>query len=134
MDRTTNVPEDTRITIGVALALWGATIAGAGASGLFEKLELVETTGFAAFAMLFAVTTYFIDREVRAFVDAARRVWAWAAVLDVAVALAFPHAASMLFLLPLAGVATIAALNAALRDAPVRPARAKSPGASPFAT
>ena len=133
MDRTSRVSEDTRITIGVALALWGATVAGAGASGLFEKLELAETTGLAAFVTLFAIATYFIDGEVRTFVDGARRLWLWAAVLDAAAALSFPHAASLLFLLPLAAVTTLAALYS-LGEAKVSSARAKSPAGSPAAT
>ena len=133
MDRIGKVSEDTRITIGIALALWGATVAGAGASGLFEKFELAETTGLAAFVTLFAISAYFIDREVRTFVDGARRLWVWATVLDAAVALAFPHAASLMFLLPLAAVTTIAALNP-LGEPKVSSARGKSPAGSPAAT
>ncbi len=133
MDRTDIASEDTRITVGVALALWGGTVVGAGASGLFEKLAIEELVALAAFATIFALATYVLDPAVRAFVDARRHLWSAALVLDAAVALAYPHAATLLFVLPLAAVATLAALNR--REAPrLKSARAKSPGASPAAT
>ena len=133
MDRTDFASEDTRITVGAALAVWGGTVAGAGASGLFEKFSLEELVALAAFATVFALVTYFLDPAVRAFVDSRRHLWVAAFVLDAGVALAYPHAATLLFALPLAAVATAAALGR-LGAPQLKSARGKSPGASPAAT
>jgi len=69
MDTNSKVPEDARVTIGIAIALWGATVVGAAASGLFEKLEFEETLALAVFSAVFALLTYFLDSSVRTYVN-----------------------------------------------------------------
>ena len=69
MDTNSNVPEDARVSIGIAIALWGATVGGAAASGLFEKLDFEEIVALATFSVVFALMTYFLDPSVRAYVD-----------------------------------------------------------------
>jgi hypothetical protein len=69
MDTNSNVPEDARVSIGIAVALWGATVVGAAASGLFEKLDFEEIAALATFSVVFALMTYLLDRSVRDYVD-----------------------------------------------------------------
>jgi hypothetical protein len=69
MDTNSNVPEDARVSIGLAIALWVATVAGAAASGLFEKLDFEEIVALAIFSVVFALMTYFLDASVRGYVD-----------------------------------------------------------------
>jgi hypothetical protein len=126
-----NVPEDARVSIGVAVAAWGATVVGAAASGLFEKIGFEETAALVVFATWFALATYLLDPSVRAVVDSIRHRVAIAIVLDTGVALAWAYAPALLFGLPLAAVAT-AALFA--RAPKVTSTAAKSPGARPAAT
>jgi hypothetical protein len=133
MDTNSNVPEDARVSIGVAIAVWGATVVGAAASGLFEKFAFEETIGLAAFAAAFALATYFLDASVRALVDSLRYRAAIAAALGLGLAFAWPNIPAVIFGLPLAAVFAATAL--ARREAPkVRSAAAKSPGARPAAT
>jgi len=133
METNTIVPEDARVTVGVAIAFWGATVLGASATGLFGKLAFEETAALIAFATIFALAAYFLDPSVRAFVDGLRHRAALAIAIDVAVALTWTYVPALLFGLPLAAVATATALT--LRDAPrVRSVEAKSPGARPAAT
>ena len=133
MENERIVPENAGITVGAAIALWGATIVGAAASGLFEKFAFEETAALVAFATIFALATYLLDPSVRAFVEALRSRVALAIALDIAVVIAWPYAAALAFVLPLAAVATAAAFTR--REAPkVRSAAAKSPGARPAAT
>jgi len=133
MDTNSNVAEDPRVSIGVAIAVWGATVVGAAASGLFEKFALEETIALAAFAAAFALATYFLDASVRALVDSLRHRAAIAAALGIGLAFAWPNIAAVIFGLPIAAVFAATAL--ARREAPkVRSAAGKSPGARPAAT
>ena len=62
--------ENTRLVLAVALALWSASVALAGAFGTFAKLGPQLGAAIVAFAAVFAVATYYLDRDVRASVDA----------------------------------------------------------------
>jgi hypothetical protein len=62
--------ENTRLVLAVALALWGAGVALAGAFGTFANLGPQLGTAIVAFATVFAIATYYLDRDVRATVDA----------------------------------------------------------------
>jgi len=133
MDTNNNAPEDARVSIGVAIALWGTTVVGAAASGLFEKFAFEETIALAAFSALFALATYFLDASVRAVVDSLRHRAAIAAALGIALAFGWPNLSAVIFVLPLATVFAATALTR--REAPkVTSTAAKSPGARPAAT
>ena len=73
MDTNSNVQEDARVSIGLAIAVWVATVAGAAASGLFEMLDFEEIVALATFSVVFALATYFLDPSVRAYVDSLGR-------------------------------------------------------------
>ena len=62
--------ENTRLVLVVALALWGASVALAGAFGTFANLGPQLGTAIVAFAAVFATATYYLDRDVRTAVDA----------------------------------------------------------------
>jgi len=127
------VPEDARVTVGASIALWGVAVVGAKAVGLFEKLGFEETAIVISFVTIFALATYLLDPSVGNFVDALRYRIGLAIALDAGVALAWAYAPALAFLLPLAAVATAAAL--ARHEPPkVKSAPAKSPGARPAAT
>jgi hypothetical protein len=132
MNADQTLPEDARVTLGAAIAVWGATVVGAAASGLFELLVVEESVTLVAFATIFALATYLLDPAVRAYVDAFRYRAVIAIVLDVSVALAWTSVPALLFGLPLAAVATLAAL--ARGKTRVTSREAKSPGARPAAT
>jgi len=133
MDTNSNVPEDARVSIGVAIALWGATVVGAAASGLFEKFAFEETLALASFSAAFALATYFLDASVRAVVDSLRHRAAIAVGLGVALSLGWPNIPAVIFILPLAAVFAATAITR--REATrVRSTAAKSPGARPAAT
>ncbi len=142
--------EDIRVTVITAVALWAAAVAGAAAAGLFGKLSVEEIMALIAFATAFALAAYGLDPGVRAFAtrhpatSAAALILDAIAVVEVATVLraanpdqvlgTLPHAAALLFFLPLAAVASIAALARLGEARRVRSARGKSPGASPAAT
>ena len=127
------VPEDARVIVGAAVALWGSAVAGAGIAGLFEKLPLEETAIIVSFVTIFALATYLLDSSVRGFVDGLRHRIAIAIALDLGVALAWTYPPALAFILPLAAVATAAAL--ARHEPPaITSSAAKSPGARPAAT
>ena len=143
----TELPEDMGRILGITLALWGGAVLAAGAGGVFVKLAAEELAALAIFATSVAMLAYFVDPAVRAFAGVPRQLGIVAIVLDVVVAAdvvsmlgspswaalaSLPHAATLFFVLPLAAVATVAALDR--RAAPLRSARAKSPGAKPAAT
>ena len=62
--------ENSRAVLGFALALWAASVALAGMLGSFTNLGPRLGLTIAAFAALFAVATYYLDRGVRGVVDA----------------------------------------------------------------
>ena len=61
--------ENTALAIALALGFFGGLAALAAAAGVFEKLSADELAALAAFALGFALLTYFADRQVRAVVD-----------------------------------------------------------------
>lgn len=145
MNRIPSVEEDTRLTILLALGLWAAGVVAGAAAGVFTRLGLELVVALAAFACAFAGAVYALDANVRAFTKArADRLktmlplLASVAALDLAFTpwderlAAFPHAAVVLFVLPLAIVAGVA-LADARGVAALRSPEAKSPGASPAA-
>jgi hypothetical protein len=62
--------ENTRLVLAVALVLWGAGVALAGAFGTFANLGPQLGTAIVAFAAVFAIATYYLDRDVHSTVDA----------------------------------------------------------------
>jgi hypothetical protein len=123
---------DIRITIGTTAALWGATIVGAEASGLFGKFDFEETAALAGFVTAFAVATYFLDPSVKTWIESIRHRIAIAIVIDAALAFAWPYVPALLFGLPIAAVMTMAAVR---RETPaIKSAAGKSPGVHPAAT
>ena len=64
-------PENTPRVIATAVAFFGAAALLAGFTGVFERFDGDELALLAAFAIGFAVLTYFEDRGVRAAVDGA---------------------------------------------------------------
>jgi|KBSSwiStaDraftv2_1062776.scaffolds.fasta_scaffold623886_2 hypothetical protein len=64
-------PENTPRVIATAIAFFGAAAAFAWASGVFALLADEELLALVAFAVAFALLTYFEDRGVRAAVNRA---------------------------------------------------------------
>jgi hypothetical protein len=62
--------ENTRVVLAIAVALWAASAALGGALGAFANLGPRLGASVIAFATAFAVATYYLDRGVRATVDA----------------------------------------------------------------
>ena len=62
--------ENTRLVLGIALALWAASVALAGALGSFANVGPHLGAALAGFATAFAVATYYLDGGVRATIDA----------------------------------------------------------------
>lgn len=152
MQARSRVQEDIPLTIAVTLGVWGAAVFGGATSGAFARLPFGVVTALAAFLTAFALGAAFLDAEVRAFLRAgAARVARVALLLDatlVAYALfgpwderlaAFPHAVALLFVLPLAAVASVATLSPSPSPKGegsrlFRSPATKSPGARPAAT
>ena len=107
--------ENTRLVLGIALALWAASVALAGALGAFVNLGPRLGAALVAFATAFAVATYYLDRGVRATVDAIdpRMIAALLAAGLAAVAWAFVEGA------PLEALARMPRVMIALFIAPV---------------
>ena len=122
MDRTPAAREDIAATVALTLVLWAAAVVGASAAGVLAKLALEELAALCAFATAFALGAYALDAEVRAFVRrhgatplaaivldgvvALELVAAWHSATGVEALAALPHSAVLLFVLPLAAVAT----------------------------
>lgn len=69
MNAKRRLPENTRLVLGVALALWAASVTLAGALGALASVGPRLGMAMASFATVFAVATYYLDRGVRATVD-----------------------------------------------------------------
>lgn len=65
--------EHTARVIALALGLFGALLALGVANGVFAKLSPETLAGLVVFAIGYAIATYLLDRQVRAFVDHALR-------------------------------------------------------------
>ena len=63
-----NVREDTGRVIALALAFFGVLGVVGAVAGVFERIGAGLTLAVGVFAGAFAVATYLLDREVRAFV------------------------------------------------------------------
>ncbi len=141
--------EDSPRVLVVGLALWAAGAALAGWHDVFAALGPGVCAGVSIFAALYAIAAYALDAGLRRCLDEAgwRMLAAAALVLDAAVLAAgweawragldasaltrLPWVPVPTFVAPLALVADVAAMRAALR---VRPAPGRSPGATPAAT
>lgn len=133
MNASRRPAENTRLVLGIALALWSASVALAGALGAFVNLGPHLGAALAAFATAFAVATYYLDRGVRATVDAidGRTIVALLAAGLAAIAGVFVEAAPLdalvrmprvvipLFIAPVAIAMHVALLDRLLR-APAR--------------
>ena len=64
------LPENTRLVLGVAVALWAASVALAGVLDALASVGPRLGLAIASFATVFAVATYYLDPGVRATVDA----------------------------------------------------------------
>lgn len=64
-------PENTGRVVALFLAFFGALAAIAWADGVFARLEDETLLALAAFATAFAIATYVLDGQVRAFMDRA---------------------------------------------------------------
>ncbi|MGZ5582940.1 MAG: hypothetical protein ACXWF2_07515 [Usitatibacter sp.] len=74
-----NAPqENTARVIAVAIGLFATLLALGIADGVFAKLPPETLVALTVFAIGYAIATYLLDRQVRAFVD---RVLAWAGIL-----------------------------------------------------
>jgi hypothetical protein len=138
--------------MGLLLALWASAAIGATAAGILAALAREEVGALALFATLFAIASYFLDAEVRAWflaLDArAVRAAAWASealVAAGAVALAraqspwdaaatLPFGVWLLFVVPLAAALHAALVGRALRARALSSPRAKAPGVRRAAT
>jgi TRAP-type C4-dicarboxylate transport system permease large subunit len=126
--------EETARVLLVAAALWGSVIAVGALEGAFTRFEAASVAALAVFVSLFAVASYFLDPQLRAYangMDTPR-----AAMLGLALATAFGVALGLgsvafaVFFAPLASVAGVAAVTRP-RRAPRSASSAKSPGARP---
>ena len=120
----------------VALAVWGAVIAGADMDDTFGKFAATGLVAFTVGIALYAFASYRIDREIHAYVlnfpRGALVAVALAALATLAVALVQHLAALAVFIAPVAAVSAAAAVEK-LAARPTK-ARAKSPAATPAAT
>lgn len=83
-ENSTNV----RITLLVALSLWGAAVAGGSIDGVFAKLSEAELVALALFAFVYPTATYLLDRSLRGFARSASGFAGTLLVLDIALAIA----------------------------------------------
>ncbi|QJR15785.1 hypothetical protein [Usitatibacter palustris] len=131
----TRTPENTPRTLGLALSLWGLGIAAAGLSGAFSRFSPEELGGIALFAFVFATATAWLDRGVRAWLEAVspRALFSFVIEADVLIALSamlsaglvegsflpalarFPLVLVGLFVVPVAATAHLVALARLLR-------------------
>ena len=130
--------EETGRVLAVAAALWGSAVGIAVLEGALARFEVQSFAALATFVSLFAVASYFLDPQLRAYgkrMDGLRAsLLALALAAAFAVALALRSIPFAMFFAPLAALASAAVLS---RERPRRPAKsaapAKSPGASPAA-
>jgi hypothetical protein len=150
MDRTDTIREDVTVTLFIVLALWALAVAAAMVEGVFAKLAVEEIVALTLFATGFSLTTYALDNGIHGFVMRHRATTLAALVLDALLVIdglfawrqglgsealgSFPQPGMLLFVLPLAAVATWAAFARRGATKRVSSRRGKSPGASPAAT
>ena len=129
--------EETGRVISLAAALWGTVIGIAALEGAFARFEASSLAALAAFVALFAVASYFLDPQLRAYamrIDApGAYAFALALVAALLVALELGSAPFAMFFAPLAALAAVAAGERA-RPQARSASPAKSPGANPAAT
>ena len=135
--------EETGRVLALAATLWGAVLGVAALEGAFARFEGSSLAMLAAFVSLFAVASYRLDPQLRAYARQADALRASAIALALALALAaavvMRVAPLAMFLAPLAALASVAAAAGLLRRAGPRRATtpaapAKSPGVNPAAT
>jgi hypothetical protein len=136
--KRTALREDTGRVLALAAGLWAAVIAIAAFDGALARFDGSSLAVLAALVSLFAVASYLLDPQLRAYageMDAAR-AWAFAVALGAAFLLA-TALGSVPFAMLFAPLASLAAAAAALRPRRRRArsaAPAKSPGATTAAT
>ena len=130
--------EETARVLAVAGALWGSVIAIAAIEGAFARFEGASLAMLAVFVSLFAVASYFLDPQLRAYADGIDRMRASAfavgALGALAVALASGSAPMAMLLAPFAALAVVATVTRAGPRGIKSASPAKSPGAKPAAT
>lgn len=135
--------EETGRVLAVAAALWGTIIGVAALEGAFARFEVASLAMLAAFVSLFAVASYFLDPQLRAYAAERDPLRASALALVFAaafvVALALGSAPFAMLFAPLAALASVAVATTLPRRASLRrgaksASLAKSPGANPAAT
>jgi hypothetical protein len=109
--------EETGRVLAVAAALWGSVVGMAALGGTLARFDATSLAMLTAFVSLFAVASYFLDPQLRAYAKDmnALRTSALAVALAAAfvVALAFRSVPLAMFLAPLAGLAAAAAITRA---------------------
>lgn len=132
------VAQETARVLFAAGAVWATVMAAAASEGVADKFGDVALEAFGAAMALFAVASYRIDAELRAFARAmALRSLTGAAVAAVALLAASlaVHAATLaVFVAPLAALAMAARIDRGFPRRGATRASAKSPAARPAAT
>ena len=134
--------EETGRVLAVATALWGSIVGIALLEGAFERFEPIALALAAAFVSLFAVASYLLDPQLRAYADETgplrKGAFAWVASGAFVVAVALGSAPFAMWLAPLAALGSVVVATTLPRNrarSRARPASsAKSPGANPAAT
>ena len=129
--------EETGRVLALAAALWGTIIGVAALEGAFVRFDVASLAMLAAFVTLFAVASYFLDPQLRAYASEVEppRASALALVFAAAfvVALALRSAPFAMLFAPLAALGSVAVATMLPRRAKSA-SLAKSPGANPAAT
>ena len=135
--------EETGRVLAVAALVWGSVVGIGALEGAFARFEVASLAMLAAFVSLFAVASYFLDPQLRAYAAERDPLRASALALVFAaafvVALALGSAPFAMLFAPLAALASVAVATTLPRRASLRrgaksASLAKSPGANPAAT